>query len=218
MINLSRTLHLGAVSICVVVLIAGCASLARRVPPATLYGLGQSPSGANRTQTEHRTGGPVAPILIVGIPHAAAGFDSARIVYVRGPDQRRFYANSEWIDTPSRLLSPLIVTRIADGGSFRAVVAAPSAVAVDLRLDTEIVLLQQEFGANSSQVRLHIRAYLVVERSRRLIAWKDFEATVPAESEDAAGAVRATQKAVRTILTDLEAFCALNVASWRPDE
>jgi cholesterol transport system auxiliary component len=163
-------------------------------------------------------GGRIATTLLVGVPRAVAGFDSPRIIYVRDADQRHVYTDSAWIDTPARMISPLIVARIADSGLFRGVVAAPSSMAADVRLDTEIVSLQQEFTVIPSRVRIHVRAYLAVESTRRLLAWTNLEATVPARSEDAIGAVKAAQEAVRIVIADLEDFCLHALAESTPKD
>jgi cholesterol transport system auxiliary component len=48
---------------------------------------------------------PVTPTLILSPPHAAAGFDSRHIVYVRQASQLEHYAHNEWVDT-RRACSP----------------------------------------------------------------------------------------------------------------
>ena len=65
------------------------------------------------------------PTLIVNPPRAASGFDSQRINYVRQPHLLEYYAQSEWVDTPARMLAPLIVSAIENTGAFRAVILTP---------------------------------------------------------------------------------------------
>lgn len=149
-----------------------------------------------------------APTLIVSPPHAAAGFDSQRIMYVRQPDQLEYFAHNEWIDTPARMLAPRIVAAVESSGAFRAVVQTPSPAAGEMRLDTEILRLQQEFLSAPSRVRFTLRAYLVESATRRVIASREFEAAVPAASEDPHGGVVAANRAVQTVLENLSAFCA----------
>jgi ABC-type uncharacterized transport system auxiliary subunit len=54
-----------------------------------------------------------------------------------------------------------IVSALESSGTFRAVILAPTAAAGDLRLDTEILRLQQDFASQPSRVRFTLRAYLV---------------------------------------------------------
>jgi len=165
---------------------------------ATLAQLAQSGPGAAVT----------APTLTVSPPHAAAGFDSRRIMYVRQADQLEYFAHNEWIDTPARMLAPLIVAAVESSGAFRAVVPTPSHAAGEMRLDTEILRLQHEFLQAPGQVRFTLRAYLVESATRRVIASRDFDAAVPAASEDPQGGVVAANRAVQNVLEALSAFCA----------
>ena len=189
-----------------------CGPTLRRNPPFT-----RSPSARN-TATPTRSGpraAAAAPTLIVSPPHAAAGFDSQRIMYVRQADQLEYFAHNEWVDTPARMLAPLIVAAVENSGAFRAVVQTPSAAAGDMRLDTEIVRLQHEFLGAPSQVRFTLRAYLVDNATRRVIASREFEAAVPAASDDPYGGVVAANRAVQTVLEKLAAFCAEAARSAR---
>ena len=149
-----------------------------------------------------------APTLIINSPHAAAGFDSPRIIYVRETHKLEYFAHSEWVDPPARMLAPLLVAAIESTGAFRAVVLTPSAAAGDLRLDTEIIRLQHEFLTQPSRVRFTLRAHLVDDKTRRVLAWREFDAVVPAASEDPYGGVVAANRAVQTVLENLAVFCA----------
>jgi cholesterol transport system auxiliary component len=158
---------------------------------------------------------PVAPTLIVNPPRAAAGFDSQRIVYVREAHKREYFAHSEWIDTPARMLAPLIVVAVENSGTFRAVVLTPSAATGDLRLDTEIVGLQHEFDARPSRVRFTLRAYVVDNATRRVVAWREFDEAVPAATEDPYGGILAANRAVQTVLGQLADFCTAAAGNWQ---
>ena len=157
-----------------------------------------------------------APTLIVNPPHAASGFDSQRIIYVREAHQLEYYAHSEWVDTPARMLAPLIVAAVENSGAFRAVVLTPSAAAGDLRLDTEIVRLQHDFSSQPSRVRFTLRAYIVDNTTRRVLAWREFDETVTAASEDPYGGVVAANRAVQSVLEQLASFCAEAAGNWHP--
>ena len=194
-------------------LMGGCGALAPVLSPhPTLYSL----AGARNTATPAPPRAAVtAPTLIVTPPHAAAGFDSQRIMYVRQANQLEYFAHNEWIDTPARMLAPLMVAAVESSGAFRAVVQTPSPAAGEMRLDTEILRLQQEFLSAPSTVRFTLRAYLVESATRRVIASREFEAAVPAASEDPYGGVVAANRAVRTVLENLSAFCAEAVPGAR---
>ena len=156
-----------------------------------------------------------APTLIINPPHAAAGFDSQRIIYVREAQKLEYFAHSEWVDPPARMLAPLIVAAAVKTAAFNAVVTTPGAAAGDLRLDTEIVRLLQRFGSGPSEVRFTLRATLVDERTRRVLAAREFDMTQPAASDDPYGGVVAASRVVHEVLAQLAVFCADAALTWR---
>jgi len=196
-------------------LVYGCAALTPAVAPhPNFYSLDVALTVNAGTATPARSAqsGPgaadTAPTLTVSPPHAAAGFDSRRIMYVRQADQLEYFAHNEWIDTPARMLAPLIVAAVGSGGAFHAVVQTPSPAGGEIRLDTEILRLQHEFLQAPSRVRFTLRAYLVESATRRVIASREFDDTVPAATEDPHGGVVAANRAVQNVLEALSAFCA----------
>ena len=156
-----------------------------------------------------------APTLVVNVPQAAAGYDRAHMLYLRRPHQLEYFAQHQWVDTPARMLAPLIVTALEQGGAFGAVVRSPAATDADLRLDTEIVRLQQQFDTQPSQVRFTLRAQLVDSSTRQVLAGREFDASVPALSDDPAGGVVAASAAVQDVLGQLARFCA-DTSAARP--
>jgi cholesterol transport system auxiliary component len=156
-----------------------------------------------------------APTLVINPPRAAAGFDSQRIIYTRESHQLEYFSHSEWIDTPARMLAPLIVAALSKAGAFRAVVPTPSLAAGDIKLDTEIVRLQQVFGNGPSRVQFTLRAYLVDSATRRVLAWREFDETVAASSEDPRGGVDAANRAVQNVLRALTGLCIEAASTWQ---
>lgn len=191
-------------------LLGACGSLGSLLPPAppppALFSLDDAaPSSAGGPAP---TPPPNAPTLMVNTPRAAAGFDSLRIVYVRKPHELEAFAYSQWVDTPAQMLAPLIVKALERSAAFRAVLLAPTAASVDLRLDTELIRLQHEFLAQPSRVRLTLRAVLVDVATRRVVAWREFDTRVASATEDPYGGVVAANEAVSKLLGELAAFSA----------
>lgn len=186
-------------------LLGGCATTLLPAPPPapTLFALDHGP--AERRPAGRATG---TRTLLVAVPRAAAGVDTRGIVYVRQVHTVEIYAQSQWVDTPAQMLQPLVVRALEQTGAFRAVLRAPSAASADLRLDIELLRLQQDFTVTPSQVRLSLRATLVDTSSRRALEWREFDARVAAPSEDAYGGVRAANLAVQGVLEELAAFAA----------
>lgn len=147
-------------------------------------------------------------VLAVSLPRAAAGYDTAAMLYLRRPHDLERYATHRWADTPARLVWPLIVRALEDSGGYRAVVTTGSAAPAALRLDTEILQLRQSFVARPSTVELVLRAQLVDAPSRRVLATRVFELVQPSTSDDAPGGVIAANRAVAATLARLSAWCA----------
>jgi len=197
-------------------LVCGCGAIGPAASPRpNFYSLADARNSATPAPPRAAV---TAPTLIVSPPHAAAGFDSQRIMYLRQADQLEYFAQNEWIDTPARMLAPRIVAAVERSGAFRAVVQTPSPAAGEMRLDTEILRLQHEFLSAPSRVRFTLRAYLVESATRRVIASREFEAAVPAASEDPYGGVVAANRAVQTVLENLSAFCAEAARSARTEK
>lgn len=147
-------------------------------------------------------------VLAVSPPRAWPGFDTPRMAYQQQPQQLNYFVDNRWTDTPSRMLAPVLARALSADGRFNAVVSIPTPVSADLRLDTEIVRLQQDFTVQPSRIQLTLRAQLVDLRSRRVLATREFNEFEPATSGDAAGGARAANLALARLLQQLADFCA----------
>lgn len=145
--------------------------------------------------------------LLVSAPRAAPGFDTEHMVYVRRALQVEAFAQNQWVAPPAQMLAPLMVRALQRSGAFQAVQMAPSATASELRLDTDLIRLQQDFTASPSQVRVTLRAVLIDPATRRVLAWRELDRSVPAPSDDPYGGVQAAHRAVRELMADLVLFC-----------
>ncbi len=194
--SLRRWLALAALPV-----LAACVSLGAQKPePVELYALdvdfGPTP------------GPGTAPVLAVAAPRAAPGFDGPRLVYLRKPLELRHYARADWVEPPAHMIGPLLVRALERTGRFQAVVVAPGGVAAGLRLDAEVVRLQQEFTERPSRVRFTLRAQLADLQAGRVLGTRELEAVEPAPSEDAYGGVQAANRAVQRVLEEVASWCA----------
>jgi len=154
------------------------------------------------------TSNPQGKVLLVSMPQAAAGYDTAGLMYIRTPYILEYYTESRWVDTPAQMLLPLLVHSLEATGYFNAVLSANSAAAVsgELRLDTEIIRLYQDFQTEPSQVHLVLRAQLLDMVTRQVIATHVFEVKEFSPSQNAEGNVIATNQAVANVLKILAKF------------
>lgn len=148
-----------------------------------------------------------APPIAISPSKAGPGFDGRRMAYVTRPYELRYFARNEWVEPPARLLTPLLALALERGGRLRPVQRL-GATAPALRLETELVTLQQEFDVSPSQLRFRLRARLVDAAIGRVIATTALEAVEPAPSDDPYGGVVAANRAVERVLEQLATWCA----------
>lgn len=180
--------------------LAGCALPQDSSPPQQAYLLEVgvfTPPPARRSSRK---------ILLVTVSREAPGFDSNRIAYTREPPKLDYYKDSVWSDTPAKMLLPILVRAFESSGAFKAVVSPPSPVLADLRVDVDVIRLQQEFMTRPSQVRLITRLKVVEMKSGHVLETRLFEAIAPAPSENAAGAARAANAVVQQVLSEMVPF------------
>lgn len=184
-----------------VVLLAGCANLYTpqgRSPNIYLLDLPPSVQTAN---VKHDL------VLAVNMLPAPLGFETPQIAYSQRAHELDYFANSRWADTPTRMIQPLLFRALQQTTSFRAVVQATSLIPADVRLDVELIRLQQNFASQPSRVEITLRAQLIDMRSNRVLASQQFDATENARSEDAYGGVDAANRLSQRVLGQLTEFC-----------
>lgn len=198
---LRHTRRPALILLALIALVAGCTALQ---PPAVenpnLYVLAADPV---RKEPQPRRDA----VIEVALPRAWPGFDTQQMAYVRKPYELEFFAASRWADTPPRMLGPLLARALEQTGGFRAVVLAPSLVPADLRLDTEVIRLQQNFAPRPSRAEITLRVQLTDVRAKRVVAAKVLEETESAPSEDAVGGVIAANAALQRLLQQVVDFC-----------
>jgi cholesterol transport system auxiliary component len=180
---------------------AGCTLPQDHSPPPQAYLLGGSQ--AFMSTPARRSSG---KILLVTVSREAPGFDSPRIAYTREPPKLDYYNDSVWSDTPAKMLLPLLVRAFEATGAFKAVVSPPSPVLADLRVDVDLIRLQQEFMIPPSRVRLTTRIKVMDMKSGHVLGTRIFEAIEPSPSEDAYGGAQAANAAVRKLLDEMTTF------------
>lgn len=145
-------------------------------------------------------------VLLITLPKAQAGFDTARMAYVLRPYEVNYYAYNQWADTPARLLLRIMVENLDKTGQWSAVLQAASSVRAQYRLDCDNLVLEQQFLSRPSRVRLALRAQIVDLKKSEILATQYFELFEVAPSDDAYGGVQAANHASAKFLTELTAW------------
>lgn len=193
--------------------LAGCSSLLApaRIELPKRYSL-DSLSGPTMPNLPTQPAHPAARTLLVSMPHETVGFDSVHMIYLRQPHQLEYFAHSEWIDTPARMLLPRITESLGASGIFAAVLSGPASARADFVLDVQLLRLQQEFLTRPSQLHLTLRVVLLDNTRHQVLAWRELDSRVETSTENAYGGVLASHQAVQAVLQQLVAFCRDHVS------
>jgi len=196
----------------------GCSfMLAKGNEPAAFYSLDDLQRGSFREVSRLPGLSSNGLTLIVEVPVADASFDSPHMMYVRQAHQLEYFAHSLWIDTPARMLAPLILNAVVtDGNLISKAVPSSSAAIGDIRLITEIVRLQQDFSIQPSKVRFTLRATLLNETTRNILGVREFDESVPTLTDDPYGGVVAANQAVNVVLVAVADFCNQAATNRKP--
>ena len=154
------------------------------------------------------------PTLIINTPKAAAGFDTQRMMYTRAPHQLEYFARNEWIDTPAQLLRPLMISAIEKTGAFNAVLTKQSVIASDLRLESEVIKLVQDFNTRPSHVQFTLRVNMIDNATHRIIATQELNERVTTNTDNPTGGVLAANVAINLALDKLSIFSSQAAINW----
>lgn len=155
------------------------------------------------------------PTLLVAPPRAGPGLDGPGMAYVQRPHQLDYFARSQWVEPPARMLGAALARALERSGRFQAVTEVAMGSRTELRLEAELVRLQQEFTSRPSRVRLALRLELVDVAAHRIVAARELEVVVAAGSDDAAGGGAAANEAAGRLVTEAAAWCADQGERWR---
>ncbi|MDD5241010.1 MAG: ABC-type transport auxiliary lipoprotein family protein [Sulfuricella sp.] len=153
---------------------------------------------------------PLPLTLLISAPRAAPGFDTPRMAYVRHPNVLEYFAQNQWADTPARMLWPLLVRAMEQKTGFNAAVPASGLVKGDIRLDTEIIQIQQEFTSSPSRMHITLRAQLVEQTHYRVLAARTFEVFENADKDDPDGGAAAANRAIGKLIGEVLDFSVVN--------
>jgi len=151
--------------------------------------------------------------LLISTPLSSSGFGTSQMVYIEERHRLNAFVRHQWADAPARMLEPLLLLAAERSGLFRAVTNADTRVSADLRLDTQLLYLQQVFGDNASEVQLAIRANLIEITTSRLLGTQVIEVRKSAAERTPYAGVLAANHAVSELLTRLQVFLKRHMCS-----
>ncbi len=182
-------------------LLAACGILSPvKLPPVSTYTI----TNIKSVSVPHRS--KTRLTLLVSLPVASSGYQSSSMVYVAIPYKLKSYANNRWVAPPAAMLMPLLAQHIRATGYFHAVVTPPFSGVANYRLDSQLLVLQQEFFRPTSVVRIVMQVLLVSTTSNRVMANRRFQVMVSAPANNPYSGVLATNKASSILCKRISRF------------
>jgi cholesterol transport system auxiliary component len=206
-----RLLAYGLAALVSAAILAGCTGVLPRAPesPPKTYLLAPELPPRDRGLRKQEGG---EPTLLVSQPEAAAGYGTRRMAYLEQDYRLDQFADHEWVESPSAMLRPLLVTALRGNSAFGAVSEDAPGISADLRLDTLIEVLHQDFRSRPSLARVELRVRIVDPNERRVLATRVFSDTEIAPSDDAYGGVVAVNRILTRLLPQIADFAAETAA------
>ena len=194
-------------------LLAACGTLFAPSPPAPHFYTLDRPAPMAMPAQQAAKSPQADSVLVVALPRAGAGFDTDRIVYMLDEHRLQPYADNQWIDTPPKMLAPLISGALDRTRAFGAVLPESSPVSGRWELQSDIVRLQHEVSA--ARFRFTLRVTLIEMRSRAVVFTHEFDGSAPVAAATPAAAVSAANVVVADVLAQMATACAAAVALRR---
>lgn len=179
-------------------LLAGCNILPKVQEPTTLY-----------TLTPKTTYPPGLPTvnwqLVVELPTAAAGIDSARIALSHNPFTLEYYAKAAWTDNAPGMIQSLLVESFERTGKIIAVGPESAGLRPDFILKTDLREFQAIYTGDDPvpTVLVRMSAKLVIMPQRKIVLGITSEKKVKASGSKFEDVLNAFDDAVGHVFRDI---------------
>ena len=180
-------------------ILSGC--ITNHVPPTHVYTItpnwNDSVIADKNQQYKHK-------ILKFTPIRSTRALTSTDILYTDTLNTQNQYLYSRWNDAPTKLLQTFFQLSIEKANIFKAVISNISTSKSDFVLESSLLDLSHQLTSNTnSEGVIRIRFYLINNKTRKLIATKEFVSSIKVNSQDAKGAVAAINKAAADIANNL---------------
>jgi cholesterol transport system auxiliary component len=187
--------------------LAGCGSLFGGNQPTQLYRV--TPVRAFPPDLPH-----LSVQLLVDVPTAPAGLDTARIALSRSAVSIDYFADSEWTDRVPLLVQTDLLQSFENSKSINAIDRESAGLRADFILQTEIRHFEALYdtGEGAPVVWVAIVTRLVNPTSGDIVARNTFERHQPASENRIPAIVIAFDQALGGVIEDIVAWTARNPA------
>lgn len=149
--------------------------------------------------------------LFVSPPEALRGYDSIKMHYSTQAFEVKSFAHHAWLGSPAQMIHPLLTQSIQKSGYFKAVTSGIYSDKTDYRLDSQLLMLQQNFITQPSILFMVIKVVLNDTKNNTVLASKILQYKIPCPADTPYGGVLAANKAVRQFTQDTVKFIAENI-------
>jgi cholesterol transport system auxiliary component len=203
--RLSRRPMAGAMALA----LAGCARLFVNAPPTFIFRL--TPVSDFPPNLPH-----VHALLLVEAPIAPTALDQRRIALTTSSISLDYFADGEWADALSALAETVLANSFENSRAITAINGSLG-LRADFVLGTEIRHFEAQYGAGSGPpgAWVSIAAKLVAMPARVVVAQALFDRHMPAAGNDLASIVRALDRALEAVTTEIVVWTITNAARSR---
>lgn len=142
-------------------------------------------------------------ILAISEVTGHARINNLGMEYTRSANSIEFFTRSRWGSPPSRMVQMLLVQAFAKTNAFKDVIAQPSDIPAQLRLDTSIQLMRQSFVENQSHVEVIMNVRLLDHQSRRIYFSKTYHKKETVQELNAPSGVKAYNQLWHNLLSEI---------------
>ncbi|MDQ7042440.1 MAG: ABC-type transport auxiliary lipoprotein family protein [Sulfurimonas sp.] len=148
--------------------------------------------------------------LKVGQAFSSNSLMSKKMSYMQAEYEESVFTQSEWVRTPNKAISDILLKSIRDSGLFKNVSSYKSRVKADLLLEAHIEKFIQYFKDDNkkSYVEVVMTLNLLNAKDSKSIAHSTFSVKVDTKSVDAKGGVIALNTALSKILLETNNWLA----------
>nr|WP_321456370.1 ABC-type transport auxiliary lipoprotein family protein [uncultured Cohaesibacter sp.] len=140
--------------------------------------------------------------LLVAIPTALKSLDSEMIVVRPDSAEITYFGDAQWSDNLPNVLQDKLVQTFENSNRIRSVVKPGDGVVVDYKLATSVRAFEVR-DTSSPEAHIALSVKIINDRTGRVVASRQFDATEPAGSATPAKGVAAMDKALNAVLTDI---------------
>ena len=122
-----------------------------KLQPNSNYTISNLPNSNNQNLKLKQTAS--SKTLFLASPSAASGYNTNDMIYITVPYKLKSFANNHWVAPPADLLSTLLANALRRQHYFHAIVTPPFSGLATYQLNTQLLVLQQEFLQPESRNR-----------------------------------------------------------------